>query len=350
MSRRKNEILNIKIKQGKKKGECAQPQLLSYSTPPPVSIGPFGASVVLPVTLADYVSHAINPFPASPSVLLPRLTPRSNATFGGIYSPPLPSVLIPSSYDRVTPMVSAGDIGTIFEAVGAEGVGVCKPVKVKGLGVGRFKVDRVISNGYDYFFDEADESRPPRESSERRPCEKKLPYILCECSWYDDVEVKACEHSGSIREKVRAEEKKLLSSMMRLEDLVEEMWRSPEGGCGKDVESDESYLSAHRFSPLSCGEYTVDSNNQRLEKCYNMPCSSSLLPSWSSSSLEVERSLLFSMSVATSLTDGCDVSQSEARRILECRSVVERMQTCRKIIEDGTKWIGARKILKDMLE
>jgi Lon protease-like protein len=189
----------------------------------------------------DEVSFYLPIFPTRKSVTLPTgelslnlfeprylslfndgVLPQVNgSTFGAIHSASssYEHVMIPSADpdnlpDICVPKVPVNAIGTLCETIthttSMSRDGKRAMLRVKGRGVDRFRVEEVVSNGYDYYFG--------------RGGRKQKPYIVCRCSIYCD------EEPASLHDeiKIKQTEISLYKSIKEKEEIVDSMWECTE--------------------------------------------------------------------------------------------------------------------------
>ena len=147
--------------------------------------------------------------------------PQLNATFGVIHSASssFEHVMIPSADpenlpDMLVPKIPIKTIGTICETTthttSMSRDGTKAMLRVKGRGVDRFKVEEVVSNGYDYFIG--------------RGGMQQKPFIVCRCSMYCDDEPATLNDEI----KIKNSEISLYRSIKELEGTVGSMWECSE--------------------------------------------------------------------------------------------------------------------------
>jgi len=289
-------------------------------------IFPFRKSVTVPTGQVN-----LNLFEPRYLSLFNDVLSASNVTFGAIHSSSTSyeHVLIPSPDsnlpDMIVPKIPAGAVGTLCETTSHKSSksrdGSRKMLRVQGRGVERFKVEEIVSNGYDYFYGKGGRQQKP--------------YIICRGSLYSDDDPVSLHDEMDIKNT----ELSLYRSIKELEEVVDSMW-----DCQNEESMDECYLSVHRFAPES--EEDEEDVRGLLERTFatsSSECAGEdecMMP-------QSSRSTLFSMAVANSLADE-HFSTEDMLELLETKDVKDRLKRCEDVIRGSKKWIETRRMLKDL--
>ena len=172
---------------------------------------------------------------------------REPRRFGALYCSNKPQ-FVKDGVGPIVPMVDHGDVGVVCNVlydeqavvpISPENDGLRRRIKLQGLAVGRFRIEKVLHNGYGGGF-----------SCDRDKHVIHLPFILVEASWFNDSHIVP----GSEEEmRVIELEAKLFTSIFRKEGTMDkvamELWGElvcdDEPGCG-----DECNLLSGKFAPL----------------------------------------------------------------------------------------------------
>jgi Lon protease-like protein len=265
--------------------------------------------------------------------------------FGALYCSNKPQ-MVKNGVEPSVPMVEVGDVGTVFSVTHHEENNVPvtrsdvngetrRRIKMKGLGVGRFRIERVLHNGYGGGDTKEDESSGAVQ----------LPFILVEASRVDD----AMPGIGSKEEKeIRDLETKLYNFIMTGGDspAYYEGTANMQSAGGGDEEEDDTSLATKRLElllPLELRSAVQDGAAQGTSPVAHTLEQAMYL--WDSSDnynmdeceAESQRQQLLSFALTSSLV--CDESASEMLKLLQLTSTKERLSFVQNSIQQGQGWV-----------
>jgi hypothetical protein len=264
--------------------------------------------------------------------------------FGALYCSNKPQ-FIKDGNGPIVPMVDPGDVGVVCAVlsdeqamvpISLEDGGLRRRIKLRGLAVGRFRIEKVLYNGYGGgSLCSRDEKVEP------------LPFIVVEASRVVDLPIE----TGSEEEKRLIDlETKLYASILERDgkidnmaiDLWEELVCDDEPGDG-----DKCNLVARRFAPLlpSHLRKEVDADTT-LAQNRDLIAIEQALYSWATDSvscLEDQRRQLFSF--ALSATASPEKSADDALGLLRTTSTYERLQRAHDEFKKNRSLLSSIKLM-----
>ena len=254
--------------------------------------------------------------------------------FGALYCSKKPQ-LIRGGEGPITPMVEPGDIGVVCSVLFDEDAmtpifrnsndgRLRRRIKLKGLAIGRFRIEKVLQNGYGGgLLCDQDESIKP------------LPFILVEASRVDDMP----EVPGTEEDKRAFHlEEKLFRSFIEKEGMQKKMVADLWGSLVS--ERDDVNLAARSFEVL-LPSHLKENGNTSAQESHEMEAIEKALSSWavgSSISFEDQRHQIFSFAVSSAAAP--EKPANDALVLLRCTSTYDRLRYAYDELQRSQSWLS----------
>lgn len=260
--------------------------------------------------------------------------------FGAMYSSKKPQ-FVAKGDGPIVPMVEPGDVGVVCSVLFHEEAMVPvsrddgprrRRIKLKGLAIGRFRIEQVLHNGYG------------RGSiCDGDSTVKPLPFILVEASRIDDIP------TTTISQEDQAElEKRLYTTILERKGMTEQilvdLWGDLVLG-DESSDGEEAAQAARRFEVLLPSHLKKDSINKRAStsrESRELKVIEKVLASWafdSTISIEDQRSQIFSFAVSSAAAaPENSVDGRLLMRLLEGRSSYDRLQYAYDEMQKSKSW------------
>jgi hypothetical protein len=259
--------------------------------------------------------------------------------FGAMYSSKKPQ-FIAKGDGPIVPMVEPGDVGVVCSVLFHEEAMVPvsrddddgprhRRIKLKGLAIGRFRVEQVLHNGY------GGGSICDGDSTV-----KPLPFILVEASRIDDLPTTTISKEDQVEL-----EKRLFTTILEREEMTDQILFDIWGDLVLGDESsdgEEAAQAIRRFEVLLPSHLKKDSINKRAstsQKSRELKVIEKVLASWafdSTISTEDQRSQIFSFAVSSAAANAQSVDGR--LRLLQGRSTYDRLKYAYDEMQKSKSW------------